>query len=114
MLLKRYFNTLFGRLFTGFCLIIIVTAVGVRMVSYTTQIQRNTELGISEWRFIARKSVDCALGIYDFGGREALIRWLKKLNSTIVPVSILLTQMVLSIPVKKCLLTPRLREGIAF
>lgn len=77
MILKRYFNTLFGRLFTGFCLIIIVTAVGVWMVSYTTQIQRNTELGIIEWRFIARKSVDCALGIYDFGGREALIRWLK-------------------------------------
>lgn len=73
---KRYLNTLFGRLFTGFCLIILMTAAGVWMVAYTAQLQRNTELGIIEWRFVARKSVDCALGIYDFGGREALIHWL--------------------------------------
>lgn len=73
---KRYFNTLFGKLFTGFCAVILLTAASVWMAAYLTQIQQNEDIGRIEWRFIARKSVDSAIGIYEFGGREALTSWL--------------------------------------
>ena len=61
---KRYLNTLFGRLFTGFCLIILMTAAGVWMVAYTAQLQRNTELGIIEclnFSFRLHSNPVCAL-----------------------------------------------------
>ena len=34
-MLNRLFNTLFGKLFAGFCLVILLTAAGVWMAAYS-------------------------------------------------------------------------------
>ena len=74
-MLNRLFNTLFGKLFAGFCLVILLTAAGVWMAAYSAQSQQNEDIGRIEWRFIAHKSVDSAVGIYVGGwqGRPHLM-----------------------------------------
>lgn len=74
---NRWFNTLFGKLFAGFCVVILLTAAGVWMVAYSAQSQQNEDIGRIEWRFIAHKSVDSAVGIYEVAGKEGLISWLR-------------------------------------
>jgi len=76
-MLNRLFNTLFGKLFAGFCLVILLTAAGVWMAAYSAQSQQNEDIGRIEWRFIAHKSVDSAVGIYEVAGRDGLISWLR-------------------------------------
>lgn len=76
-MLNRLFNTLFGKLFAGFCLVILLTAAGVWMTAYSAQSQQNEDIGRIEWRFIAHKSVDSAVGIYEVAGRDGLISWLR-------------------------------------
>ena len=60
-MLNRLFNTLFGKLFAGFYLVILLTAAGVWMTAYSAQSQQNEDIGRIEWRFIAHKSVDSAV-----------------------------------------------------
>ena len=83
MQLRRYFNTLFAKLFAGFCLVILLTGAGVWLVAYTTQVRQASDLGIIEWRMSARKAVTSALSVYQYGGRDALRNWLldETLNS---------------------------------
>ena len=76
-MLNRLFNTLFGKLFAGFCFVILLTAAGVWMAAYSAQSQQNEDIGRIEWRFIAHKSVDSAVGIYEVAGRDGLISWLR-------------------------------------
>ena len=76
-MLNRLFNTLFGKLFAGFCLVILLTAAGVWMAAYSAQSQQNEDIGRNEWRFIAHKSVDSAVGIYEVAGRDGRISWLR-------------------------------------
>lgn len=80
---NRWFNTLFGKLFAGFCVVILLTAAGVWMAAYSAQNQQNEDIGRIEWRFIAHKSVDSAVGIYEVAGKEGLITWLlnERLNT---------------------------------
>lgn len=80
---NRWFNTLFGKLFAGFCVVILLTAAGVWMAAYSAQSQQNEDIGRIEWRFIAHKSVDSAVGIYEVAGKEGLITWLlnERLNT---------------------------------
>ena len=44
-MLNRLFNTLFGKLFAGFCLVILLTAAGVWMAAYSAQSQQNEDIG---------------------------------------------------------------------
>ncbi len=73
----RLFNTLFGKLFAGFSLVILLTATCVWITAYYAQIRRNEDIGQIEWRFIAQKSVDSAVGIYEIAGKEGLVAWLR-------------------------------------
>ena len=40
-MLNRLFNTLFGKLFSGFCLVILLTAAGVWIAAYSSQCEQN-------------------------------------------------------------------------
>ena len=80
MRLRRYFNTLFAKLFAGFCLVILLTGAGVWLVAYTAQVRQANDVGIIEWRLSARKAVDTAVSVYQYGGRDALRRWLQDTN----------------------------------
>ena len=80
MRFRRYFNTLFAKLFAGFCLVILLTGAGVWLVAYTAQVRQANDVGIIEWRLSARKAVDTAVSVYQYGGRDALRRWLQDTN----------------------------------
>ncbi len=82
-MLSRLFNTLFGKLFAGFSLVILLTAICVWMVAFAAQSRQNEDIGRIEWRFIAQKSINSAVGIYEIAGKDGLIAWLRneRLNS---------------------------------
>lgn len=74
---RRYPRSLFGKLFAGLCCVIFLTGASVWLIAYTAQMRQAEEVGGIEWRFMAYKSLDTAMSIYQYAGRDQLIAWLR-------------------------------------
>ncbi len=68
-------TSLFWKIFAGLLTVILVTAAAVWGAAYYSS--RQQEVGQLDLRWTGQKAVELALSIHHFGGRDALIEWLK-------------------------------------
>ncbi len=88
--LRALFNSLFWRLFSGLIAIILITGVLVWGAAYIMQSRAIERLeGTLDQRFWARRSIEAALAIEKFAGKDALVSFLQSPSNSIMPVFVM-------------------------